>query len=133
MIRIERTAVSNKHIPFINYATVEESIVVGTAPLANGSSRTISASISYARTGTMMDLYATRGGIRTMVNGSGRVSASVVYVSASTEIAVFSVSYSPTAVTVSLIITNNTGSSISPVSQTIVIRSVQYDIPMAGI
>lgn len=132
-VRLDRLVFSTFHEAYINYDTLEEDIVVEATPLANGATRTISATIPYNREGTRADIYATRSTIKTIVTGGGRSAASAIYNYQSTEIVRLDISYSTTDIVVTLRITNTTGGSITPNAQTITITAVLYDAPIQTI
>lgn len=131
-INLDKVVQSSFHPAFINYHTATDDIVVAATSLGSGSTRSISVSIPYTRGGTIADIYATRGSVRTPVTGGGRAAASAVYNFKSTEAARFDVSYSSTHITVTLRIINNSGGSITPNAQTITISVVQYDAPISS-
>jgi hypothetical protein len=132
-IRIDRVISSSYFPAFINYDNSPDNIVVTATPLADGASRDISVVIPYTRGGTIADIYATRGSIRTPVNTGGRAAASAIYSFTSSETARFDTIYSSTNITVTLRITNNTGGPITPNAQTIAITVVQYDAPITSV
>lgn len=133
MPKIDRINFSSQYGAFLNYATATDDIVVAATSLANGASRNISVTIPYERGGTTADVYATRGSVRTLVSTGGRAAATAVYDFKSSETAYFNISYSSSNITVTLTITNNTGSAITPNAQTITISVVQYDAPVTTI
>lgn len=132
-IRLDRVVFSTLHEAYQNYGTGSDDIVVAATPLADGSSRTISVVIPYERGGTRADIYATRGSVRTLVSTGGRAAASAVYNFKSTEIVRFDTTYGASSITVALVITNDTGSSVTPNAQTITIDVVKYDAPISSI
>lgn len=133
-IRIDRVIFSSYHEAYQNYDNpAPQNIVVATTSLANGATRNISVTIPYTRANTRADVYATRGDVKTLVSVGGRAAASSIYQFVSNEIATFDVRYTSTDITVILSITNNTGSSINPIAQTIAISVVQYQAPIAPI
>jgi len=132
-VRIDRINFASLFGAFLNYETASDNIVVATTSLANGASRTTSVTIPYSRGGTVADVYAKRGSLKTLVTGGGRAAASAVYNFASNETATFNVTYSASNITVALVISNNTGGAISPNPQTITISVVQYDAPITSI
>lgn len=129
-VKLDKVKKTSLFESFKNYATTTGDIVVAATSLANGASRTISVTIPYTRAGTIADIYATRSTVRTNVNTSPRAAASAVYSFASSETAELYATYSTTDITVSLVITNNTGGSITPTAQTLTISVVQYDAPI---
>ena len=129
-VKLDKVKYSSLHESFKNYETITDDIVVAATPLANGASRTISVSIPYSRSGTTADIYATRSTVRSLISCGGRAAANAVYNYVSSETVNLSAIYSSTTITVSLIITNNTGGSITPNAQTITISVVNYDSPI---
>lgn len=132
-IRIDRVIFSTLHEAYKNYETVTDTIVVAATALADGASRTITVNIPYTRGGTRADTYATRGTLRTLVTSGSRSAASAIYNPISSETVAFGVSYSSSNIAVSFTITNNTGGSITPNAQSIVISVVKYEAPIADI
>lgn len=132
-MRIDKINFSSQYGSFLNYATISDDIVVTTASLANGATRNITVTIPYTRGGTVADIYATRASIKTFVSTGGRAAASAIYNFKSTETASFNILYSSSNITVTLSITNNSGSAINPNAQTIKISVVQYDAPIISI
>lgn len=134
-IRLDKVVFSTFHEAYKNYATSSDEIVISPSALANSSSREASVTIPYTRGGTRADIYATGSitGFKTLANAGGRASAFIVYDPVSSETATFAIDYNPTEIVVKFIITNNTGGSISPTSQTITIDIVQYDAPITPI
>ena len=132
-IRLDNIIFSTLHEAYKNYETLTDTIVVAATALANGASRTITVNIPYTRGGTRADTYATRGTLRALVTSGGRSAATAVYNFKSTETVAFGISYSSSNIAVSLTITNNTGGSITPNAQSIVISVVKYEAPIADI
>lgn len=132
-IKIDKVILTSLFGAFINYLTSSSSLVVTATSLANGASRTISTTIPYTRGGTVADIYASSSTVKTLITGSGRAAAANVYTYTSSEVATFRIDYSASSITVSLVITNNTGGSITPVAQTLDISVVQYDAPITSI
>ena len=133
-IRLDQVVLSSFHEAYQNYDNpLPQNIVIASTPLANGGVRTFSVTIPYSRANTRADVYATSSSYKTLLSGSGRAAASVIYTYASSEIAWFNVIYSSGEITVTLTISNNTGGSITPVAQTISISVVQYQAPITAV
>jgi hypothetical protein len=135
-IRLDKVVISGYHESYQNYSSPSpEDIVVNTAPIPNGSGRTQTVTIPYTRAGTRADIFATNlsNGRKTILSMGGRAAGAVAYTAVSSEVARFDVTYQSSTITVSLNITNNSGSSINPPAQTIRISVVQYAAPITPI
>lgn len=132
-IRLDKVAFSTLHEAYKNYLTTTGDIVIATTSLANGASRTTSVVIPYTRAGTRADVYATNGSKKTLVTSGGRAAGTAIYTLTSTETVTINTSYSSSDITVSVVVTNNSGGPISPVAQTITISVVQYDAPITTV
>lgn len=132
-IRLDKVIFSTFHEAYKNYHTATGSIAVVATSLANGATRTVTATIPYDRGGTRADVYVSGNGVKTIATGGPRAAGLAVYERTSTETASIFVRYTSTDVLVVLSIFNGTGGSITPIAQTIDVSVVQYEAPIAAI
>lgn len=112
---------------YLNYDNITSDINIS-GTVANGNSISFSTEINYTRLNTRADLYATNlnTGIKMPLTGGVRIHP---YQKVSTEIASIATSYSNNTITITLLVTNNTGSSINLISQTLRIGVVLVEAP----
>jgi hypothetical protein len=131
-VRLDRVLTSSFHEAYKNYLTTSGTInASGTVP--NGSTVNFSTTINYTRGGTRADIYIDGNSVKALANAGGRLVSGGPYLFASTETASMLITYTTTAITVTLSVFNGTGSSLALTAQALVISVVQYDAPITAI
>lgn len=138
MTRIKPDAIvySNLTEAYLNYDRVPQSISIPADNIADGASSTYTTVIPYTRNNTRADVYLEGNNMRVPANGGYRISTQLptytVYQYTSSETVNVSIAYGSTTITVSLVISNNTGSPITLVAQSIQASAVMYDAPFSN-
>lgn len=132
MIRLDKVVHSTLHEAYRNYATLTGTISVPTTPIPDVSTVNYSATINYARAGTIAHIFVENATRKYRANGGTRI-ASAVYTPVSTETASILTEYGTSSITVTLSIFNGSGAPINPTAQDITVTVVQYDAPITAI
>lgn len=127
MIRPDKVQFASSIDTYLNYATETADITIS-GSLPNLAFVSFEATIPYTRVKTRADLYLRNlnNGVKRPVNGGPRQSP---YIPVSSETCDQYAQYGSNTVVISLIITNNTGSTINLTPQTIRASAVFYVVP----
>ncbi len=127
--RYDQLALSTGIPNFINLATVPLTLTCsGTIANASGQNFTVSASVNTFTTFNDIKLTNTNTGNCTYLTGSS-VAIDNIWQYKSTETVQNSVTFIGTLVTVEISVSNNTGASVTLVSQTYDIEIIEYQLP----
>jgi hypothetical protein len=132
-IKPDTIVYSNLTEAYLNYDRIPQNITIPADNIADGFSNTYTTVIPYTRNNTRADVYLEGNNMRVPANAGYRISTQLptytVYQYTSSETVNVKISYSSTAITVSLVVANNTGGPITLISQTIQASAVMYDAP----
>lgn len=136
-IRPDAIVYSSLMEAYINYDTVPGVIAIPSFLLTSGGSAPYQTVIPYTRGGTRADVYLEGNGFKIPASSGPRIAAKTptytVYQFAGGEIVEVFVRYSSAAITVTLVISNNSGSDINLIAQNITASAVMYDAPIAPV
>lgn len=114
-----------------NYLTSTAAINIS-GSVGAGATENFTGVIAYSRSGTRADIYLDGNSVKVMANAGSRAAGDAYQFKSSETFSVL-VSYSTTDITVTLSISNGTGSPIALNTQTITASAVLYDMPITAV